>query len=134
MAGQIQVSMAIIRMRTNNNGTKIANYLGSNGWITNASQYQTDARITGYPSDDPYNGQLSYSCYGDTFKDGLFSNDAYMNCGMTKGSSGGAWFNRMSSESLGYIFAATSRISTSGTKRLFAVPLGDEFTNMLNAD
>ena len=34
-----------------------------------------------------------------------------MNCGMTKGSSGGAWFDRMSSESLGYIFAATSRSS-----------------------
>lgn len=133
-SGNYDYDKAIIRMRPNNSGTKIANYLGSNGWITNASQYQTDVRITGYPSHDPYDGQFPYSCYGDTFKDGIFSNDAYINCGMTKGSSGGAWFDRMSSESLGYIFAATSRSSASGTKRLFAVPLGDEFTNMLNTD
>ena len=71
-SGNYDYDKAIIRMRPNNSGTKIANYLGSNGWITNASQYQTDVRITGYPSHDPYDGQFPYLCYGDTFKDGIF--------------------------------------------------------------
>lgn len=94
------------------------------GWITNTDQAQSDVRITGYPADTPYTGKFPLSCYGDTYRYN-FTNDAYMNCGFTGGASGGAWFDRMTSENLGIIFAATSRRTTSGVPRLLATPLGD---------
>lgn len=103
------------------NGKNLINTVGGNGLSYNYGQEQSDVRISGYPAGDPYNGQLPYSCYGDTHKR-LFSNDAYMNCSMNGGASGGPWFRTMISENLGYVFAVTSRRSTSGTKRLYARP------------
>lgn len=119
---------AILRVRPLD-GVEIEKKLGANGWITNTDQAQSDVRITGYPAESPYSGELPYSCYGSTYQ--YNATDAYMNCDFTGGASGGAWFDRMTSEDLGYIFAATSRRTTSGVPRLLATPLGDEFTNMI---
>ncbi|HEK9104054.1 TPA: trypsin-like serine protease [Bacillus pseudomycoides] len=119
---------AVIRISPNN-GNEIERYLGANGWITNIDPAQSNVRITGYPADPPYTGELPHSCYGDTNK--YSGTDAFMNCNFTGGSSGGAWFDQMSSEDLGIIFAATSRGTSFIVPRLLATPLGDEFTNML---
>ncbi|MCR6106006.1 hypothetical protein HXA34_06905 [Salipaludibacillus agaradhaerens] len=99
----------------------LINTVGGNGLSYNYGQAQQNVRISGYPAEAPYDGELPYSCYGDTHKR-LTNNDAYMNCNMTGGASGGPWFREMISENLGYVFAVTSRRSTSGVQRLYARP------------
>lgn len=103
------------------NGRNLVNVVGGNGLSYNYGQAQPNVRISGYPAGAPYNGRFPYSCYGDT-KKRLINNDAYMNCDFTGGASGGPWFREMSSENVGYVFAVTSRRSTSGTPRLYARP------------
>ncbi|WP_257821590.1 trypsin-like serine peptidase [Salipaludibacillus agaradhaerens] len=99
----------------------LINTVDGNGLSYNYGQAQQNVRISGYPAEAPYDGELPYSCYGDTYKR-LTNNDAYMNCNMTGGASGGPWFREMISENLGYVFAVTSRRSTSCVQRLYARP------------
>ncbi|KAA0773844.1 MULTISPECIES: NUDIX domain-containing protein [Bacillus cereus group] len=83
---------------------------------------QPNVRIFGWPAERPYDGQVAYYCDGATKSAGWFSNDATMNCGMNGGASGGPWLRQIIDEDLGYVFAVTSRRSTSGTPALFATP------------
>ncbi|WYS07509.1 hypothetical protein MKZ27_05410 [Bacillus sp. FSL R5-0394] len=110
-------------------GRNLVDVVGGNGLSYNFNQAQQNVRITGYPAQSPYTGELPYSCYGDTFKR-AFNNDAYMNCDMTGGASGGAWFRTMASENVGQIFAVTSRRSTTGQPRLFARPFTSDLRNL----
>lgn len=103
------------------NGNNLVDVVGGNGLSYNYGQAQSNVRISGYPAAAPYNGQFPYSCYGNTQKRST-NNDAYMNCNFTGGASGGPWFRDMTSQNVGYVFAVTSRRSTSGTPRLYARP------------
>lgn len=103
------------------NGKNLVNVVGGNGLSYNYNQAQPNVRISGYPAESPYNGRFPYSCYGDTKKRQI-NNDAYMNCDFTGGASGGPWLRDMINENVGYVFAVTSRRSTSGTPRLYAHP------------
>lgn len=113
-------------------GRNLINVVGGNGLSWNYSQAQSNVRISGYPAQNPYNGELPYSCYGNTYKRSAFSDDAYMNCSMNGGASGGPWFRSMIDEDLGYVFAVTSRRSTTGTPRLYAKPNAQYVKNMFD--
>lgn len=109
------------------NGRNLVNVVGGNGLSFNYDQAQKDVRITGYPAEDPYPGDIPYSCYGDTKK--ASGNDAKMSCGFTRGASGGAWFRTMSSDNVGHIFAVTSRKSVPrGT--LYARPFTSDYKDL----
>ncbi|HGH7177620.1 TPA: serine protease [Bacillus wiedmannii] len=104
------------------NGKKLINTVGGNGLSTGYGPNQPNVRIFGWPAERPYDGQVAYYCDGATKSAGWFSSDATMNCGMNGGASGGPWLRQIIDEDLGYVYAVTSRRSTSGTPALFATP------------
>lgn len=113
------------------NGENLIHVVGGNGLSYGYSPEQQNVRIFGWPAEDPYDGERPYYCDGDTYKR-LFSSDAYMNCDMNGGASGGPWLREIIDEDLGYVFAVTSRRSTSGTPRLYATPNSQAVKDMFD--
>lgn len=114
-------------------GQKIVNALGGNGLSFNYGPVQSNVRIMGWPVDGRYAGnRVGWYCDGGTFDSSLFDSDARMNCDMTGGASGGPWLRNRLSDDLGYVFAVTSRRTTSGTAALLARPFTTDVYNLFS--
>jgi V8-like Glu-specific endopeptidase len=114
------------------NGQNLVDAVGGNGLVWGNTRDQAGTRIWGWPAEDPYNGEVPYYCDGNTYSYG--STDAALNCPMNGGASGGPWMKDRIDQNLGYIFAVTSRRTTSGTPILLSTPntpdVGDMFGQM----
>ncbi|MGE6630481.1 trypsin-like serine peptidase [Bacillus sp. NPDC077027] len=110
----------------------LINTVGGNGLSTGYGKDQPSVRIFGWPAESPFDGQLPYFCDGASTSAGLFSTDAKMPCDMNGGASGGPWLREIIDENLGYVFAVTSRRSTSGTPTLFATPNSQDVRTMFD--
>ncbi|MGG2018105.1 trypsin-like serine peptidase [Bacillus sp. S10(2024)] len=114
------------------NGKDLVNTIGGNGLSTGYGTNQPDVRIFGWPAEKPYDGQIAHYCDGPTTSRGWFSSDAAMKCGMNGGASGGPWLRERINQDLGYVFAVTSRRSTSGTPTLYATPNSKDVKTMFD--
>ncbi|HET6741331.1 MAG TPA: hypothetical protein VFH76_20440 [Kribbella sp.] len=102
------------------NGANLIDTVGGNGLVWGNGQNQPGTRIWGWPAEPPYNGEVPYYCDGDTYAWG--GSDAALTCSMNGGASGGPWFKDRIDANLGYVFAVTSRRTTSGTPTLLSTP------------
>ena len=102
------------------NGANLIDAVGGNGLVWGNGQNQPGTRIWGWPAEPPYNGEVPYYCDGDTYAWG--GSDAALTCSMNGGASGGPWFKDRIDANLGYVFAVTSRRTTSGTPTLLSTP------------
>jgi V8-like Glu-specific endopeptidase len=102
------------------NGQNLIDVVGGNGLVWGNSPNQPNARIWGWPAEAPYNGEVPYYCDGDTYASG--GTDAAMGCSMNGGASGGPWLKDRIDQNLGYVFAVTSRRTTSGPQILLSTP------------
>jgi hypothetical protein len=100
-------------------GANLIDAVGGNGLSWGDSQSQPGTRIWGWPAEPPYNGEVPYYCDGDTYPSG---SDAALTCTMNGGASGGPWLRDRIDANLGYVFAVTSRRTTSGTPTLLSTP------------
>jgi V8-like Glu-specific endopeptidase len=112
------------------NGRNLIDAVGGNGLAINNSRDQGNTRIWGWPAEAPFNGEVPYYCDGGTYAYG--STDAALGCNMNGGASGGPWLKDRINQDLGYIFAATSRRTTSGPQILLATPFNSEVLDMFN--
>ena len=101
-------------------GANLIDAVGGNGLVWGNGQNQPGNRIWGWPAEAPYNGEVPYYCDGDTYAWG--GSDAALTCSMNGGASGGPWFKDRIDANLGYVFAVTSRRTTSGTPTLLSTP------------
>lgn len=113
-------------------GYKLVQKVGGNGLATGFGTNQSNVRIFGWPAEPPYNGGSAYYCEGPTTRVSLFTGDAKMYCEMNGGASGGPWLRKVVNKNLGYVFAVTSRRTTSGTTYLFATPNSPDVKTMYN--
>ncbi|TWD80746.1 hypothetical protein FB561_1834 [Kribbella amoyensis] len=102
------------------NGQNLIDVVGGNGLVWGNGRSQPNTRIWGWPAEPPYNGEVPYYCDGTTYAWG--STDAALGCTMNGGASGGPWVKDRIDANLGYVFAVTSRRTTSGTPTLLATP------------
>ncbi|TDW18309.1 trypsin-like serine peptidase [Kribbella kalugense] len=100
-------------------GANLIDAVGGNGLAWGNSQSQPGTRIWGWPAEPPYNGEVPYYCDGDTYPSG---SDSALPCTMNGGASGGPWLKDRIDANLGYVFAVTSRRTTSGTPTLLSTP------------
>ncbi|GAA0573827.1 hypothetical protein HPO96_17140 [Kribbella sandramycini] len=110
---------AFITLQKRNN-VNVVDAVGGNGLVWGNGRSQANTRIWGWPAEPPYNGQVPYYCDGNTYAWG--STDAALTCGMNGGASGGPWLKDRINQNLGYVWAETSRRTTSGTPTLLATP------------
>jgi V8-like Glu-specific endopeptidase len=114
------------------NGRNLIDAVGGNGIVWGNGRAQANTRIWGWPAEAPYNGEVPYYCDGNTYAYG--STDAALGCSMNGGASGGPWLKDRIDQNLGYIFAVTSRRTTSGPQILLSTPntpdVGDMFNQM----
>jgi V8-like Glu-specific endopeptidase len=101
------------------NGANLIDAVGGNGLVWGNGQNQPGTRIWGWPAEPPYNGEVPYYCDGDTY---AWGSDAALTCSMNGGASGGPWLKDRIDANLGYVFAVTSRRTTSGTPTLLSTP------------
>lgn len=114
------------------NGVQLVNAVGGNGFMYGVSTVQTGVRIWGYPVEGKYAGYTTpLYCDGST-RTGSNPRDAMMTCDMTGGASGGPWLKNRISVDLGYVMAATSRRTLSGTPSLLAIPNNSSTKAMLD--
>jgi len=102
------------------NGRNLVDVVGGNGLVTGNSRVQANTRIWGWPAEAPFNGEVPYYQDGTTFA--YSSTDAAMGSNMNGGASGGPWLKDRIDANLGYVFAVTSRRTTSGTPYLLSTP------------
>jgi V8-like Glu-specific endopeptidase len=102
------------------NGANLVDTVGGNGLVWGNSTTQPNTRIWGWPAEPPYNGEVPYYCDGSTYAWG--GTDAALTCSMNGGASGGPWLKDRVDANLGYVFAVTSRRTTSGTPTLLSTP------------
>ncbi|MGZ0149664.1 trypsin-like serine peptidase [Kribbella sp. WER1] len=102
------------------NGANLIDAVGGNGLVWGNGQAQAGTRIWGWPAEAPYNGEVPYYCDGTTYAWG--GSDAALTCSMNGGASGGPWLKDRIDANLGYVFAVTSRRTTSGTPTLLSTP------------
>jgi V8-like Glu-specific endopeptidase len=102
------------------NGANLIDTVGGNGLVWGNSTSQAGTRIWGWPAEPPYNGEVPYYCDGTTYAWG--GSDAALTCSMNGGASGGPWLKDRIDTNLGYVFAVTSRRTTSGTPTLLSTP------------
>jgi V8-like Glu-specific endopeptidase len=102
------------------NGANLIDAVGGNGLVWGNGQSQAGTRIWGWPAEAPYNGEVPYYCDGTTYAWG--TSDAALTCSMNGGASGGPWLKDRIDANLGYVFAVTSRRTTSGTPTLLSTP------------
>lgn len=116
-------------------GQNLVDVVGGNGLAWNYPAREDGVRIVGWPAQAPYDGESRQECLGSTIPTTIADtpSDAEMSCPMTGGASGGPWFVRMASADTGFIFAVTSRRTTSGPPVLLATPLDSSIEAMLTA-
>jgi V8-like Glu-specific endopeptidase len=102
------------------NGRNLIDAVGGNGLVTGNGRDQANTRIWGWPAEAPFNGEVPYYQDGNTFSYG--SSDAAMSSNMNGGASGGPWLKDRIDANLGYVFAVTSRRTTSGPAYLLSTP------------
>ncbi|GAB3826479.1 trypsin-like serine peptidase [Kribbella italica] len=112
------------------NGQNLIDAVGGNGLVWGNGRDQAGTRIWGWPAEPPYNGEVPYYCDGTTFAWG--STDAALGCTMNGGASGGPWMKDRIDANLGYVFAVTSRRTTSGTPYLLATPNSADVKTMFD--
>jgi len=120
---------AFITLQKRNN-VNVVDAVGGNGLVWGNGRSQANTRIWGWPAEAPYNGQVPYYCDGNTYAWG--STDAALTCGMNGGASGGPWLKDRINANLGYVFAETSRRTTSGTPTLLATPNSGDVKTMFD--
>lgn len=120
---------ALIKM-AKRNGRTLVGVVGGSGLAWNFPARQNDIRVWGWPADTPYDGETVRRCTGRTTR-WAGTPDAGLTCPMTGGASGGPWFLSMRTSSVGYIWAVTSRRTTSGTPILLARPLTGAIRNLV---
>ena len=114
------------------NGRRLVDVVGGNGLAWNYPQRESDVRVWGWPAESPYSGEYAHRCVGAT-SSFAGSGDAKIACPMNGGASGGPWFLGMLDDNVGFIWAVTSRRTTTGTKYLIAYPLTGSIRNLLAA-
>ncbi|QNE20002.1 hypothetical protein F1D05_21415 [Kribbella qitaiheensis] len=102
------------------NGANLIDAVGGNGLVWGNTRDQANTRIWGWPAEAPFNGEVPYYQDGNTFSYG--STDAAMSSNMNGGASGGPWLKDRIDANLGYVFAVTSRRTTSGPAYLLSTP------------
>ncbi|MDX6247624.1 MAG: hypothetical protein QOF10_984 [Kribbellaceae bacterium] len=112
------------------NGQNLIDAVGGNGLVWGNSTNQPNARIWGWPAEPPYNGEVPYYCDGNTY--GYGGTDAAMGCSMNGGASGGPWLKDRIDQNLGYVFAVTSRRTTSGPQILLSTPNSTDVKTMFD--
>lgn len=112
-------------------GWNLVNVVGGNGVAWNYPLREDRVGVWGWPAESPYDGQTVRKCAGSTT---VFSGgDAKIPCPLTGGASGGPWFISMTNANVGYIWAVTSRRTTSGTPYLIADPFGNEIKTLFSS-
>ncbi|WP_157538605.1 MULTISPECIES: trypsin-like serine peptidase [unclassified Nocardioides] len=112
------------------NGRNLVDVVGGNGVAWNFPAEQADINVWGWPAETPYDGMTVKRCHGTTTE--LDANgDAFLSCPMTGGASGGPWFVGMVGSNVGYIWAVTSRRTTTGPAYVLAYPIGDSIRTLL---
>ncbi|MFC0628187.1 trypsin-like serine peptidase [Kribbella deserti] len=114
------------------NGQNLVDAVGGNGLVWGNSPDQGGVRIWGWPAEPPYNGQVPYYCDGTSYRWYAGSTDAALPCTMNGGASGGPWLKDRINQNLGYVFAVTSRRTTSGTPLLLATPNSADVKSMFD--
>jgi V8-like Glu-specific endopeptidase len=112
------------------NGQNLIDAVGGNGLVWGNSTNQPNARIWGWPAEPPYSGEVPYYCDADTYAYG--GTDAAMGCSMNGGASGGPWLKDRIDQNLGYVFAVTSRRTTSGPQILLSTPNSADVKTMFD--
>jgi len=112
------------------NGANLVDAVGGNGLVWGNSRTQANTRIWGWPAEAPYNGEVPYYCDGNTYAYG--STDAALGCSMNGGASGGPWLKDRIDANLGYVFAVTSRRTTSGPQILLSTPNSADVKTMFD--
>jgi hypothetical protein len=112
------------------NGRNLIDVVGGNGLVTGNGRAQANTRIWGWPAEAPFNGEVPYYQDGNTFAYG--STDAAMASNMNGGASGGPWLKDRIDANLGYVFAVTSRRTTSGTPYLLSTPNSADVRTMFD--
>lgn len=106
--------MGVAIMNTRN-GQHIVSRVGGQGFTVNKGKSNFEVAY-GYPSEAPFNGQTLQRCWGTTSPEWsvwfTWSHTLKISCGMTRGSSGGGWFDRYNwSSGTGYLNGVNSRIN-----------------------
>ncbi|TQK71377.1 hypothetical protein FBY23_3169 [Nocardioides sp. SLBN-35] len=113
-------------------GLDLVDVVGGNGLAWNYPVREDGVRVVGWPAEAPYDGQSRQECTGSTTVLDQ-TGDAQISCPLTGGASGGPWFLRMASADTGFIFAVTSRRTTSGPPLLLATPFDATIEGLLAA-
>lgn len=112
-------------------GRNLVNVVGGNAVAWNYPIREDRVGVWGWPAESPYDGETVQKCAGSTT---LFDgSDAKIACPMNGGASGGPWFISMTNANVGYIWAVTSRRTTSGTPYLIADPFGNEIKTLFSS-
>lgn len=111
-------------------GRNLVRVVGGNGLAWNYPTRQNDVRVWGWPAEAPYDGETVQRCTGNTSSFNG-SGDAKIPCPLNGGASGGPWFISMVNSDVGFIWAVTSRRTTSGTPYLLADPLDSSIKTLL---
>ncbi|TNM39554.1 hypothetical protein FHP29_11770 [Nocardioides albidus] len=114
-------------------GFNLVDVVGGNALAWNYPVREDGVRVVGWPAQAPYDGQSRQECVGSTFATQFpeTPTDAQMSCPLTGGASGGPWFVRMAGADTGFIFAVTSRRTTSGPSILLATPFDSSIEGLL---
>ncbi|MDO5712209.1 MAG: hypothetical protein Q4P32_10785 [Micrococcales bacterium] len=119
-SGRFDYDQAFIAVNPKN-GVRLVNRVGGNGLVVGASNLQKSVRVFGWPAERPFTGGIPYYCDGRTGKRSG-SIDATLGCAMNGGASGGPWLINRVNDTVGYVFAITSRRTLSGPPTLLAAP------------
>ncbi|GAA4825300.1 trypsin-like serine peptidase [Nocardioides caeni] len=115
------------------NGRRLVDVVGGNGLALNFPARETGVRVWGWPAEAPYDGETVRRCAGESYQFSATGTDAAIACGLTGGASGGPWFVSMASPQVGFIWAVTSRRTTTGAAYLLATPLTGSVRTLLGA-
>lgn len=103
------------------NGVRLVNRVGANGLTVGANSQQKSVRAFGWPAERPFTGGVPYFCDGRTGKRSG-SIDSTLGCAMNGGASGGPWLINRVNDTVGYVYAVTSRRTLYGQPTLLAAP------------
>lgn len=106
--------MGVAIMNTRN-GQHIVSRVGGQGFTVNKGKTNVEVAY-GYPAEAPFNGQVLRRCSGTTSPEWdvwfIWSHTLKIPCTMTRGSSGGGWFQRYDwTSGTGYLNGVNSRIN-----------------------
>ncbi|WP_051485379.1 trypsin-like serine peptidase [Nocardioides sp. J54] len=114
------------------NGRRLVDVVGGNGLAMGFPVQQRDLVVWGWPARSPYDGETARRCAGRTTALDP-TGDAFLQCPMNEGASGGPWFVGMVNKNVGYIWAVTSRRTVNRTPAyLVATPLDASVRDLLS--